>query len=53
MGIKAIISPQKKKKSKDSIQATPIVMESNPLHEFRGTMLNTVPRSKRKLPHGS
>lgn len=32
-----IISPQKT--SKDSIQATPIVMESNSLHEFRDTML--------------
>lgn len=39
MEIKAIIFPQKKKKSKDSIQATPIVTGSNPLHEFRDAML--------------
>lgn len=37
MKIKASISPKKKKK--DSIQATPIVIESNSLHVFRGTRL--------------
>lgn len=37
MEIKGYYFPSKKK-SKDGIQATPIVIESN-LHEFRGTML--------------